>query len=55
VALPKRLDRDCLAEELRRLDPDETYAHVLSDGLTLLRETGRITRSASPRRRRKSR
>ncbi|HEU0213260.1 MAG TPA: glucose-6-phosphate dehydrogenase assembly protein OpcA [Jiangellaceae bacterium] len=55
VALPKRLDRDCLAEELRRLDPDEIYARVLSDGLTLLRETGRTTRSTSPGRRRKSR
>jgi glucose-6-phosphate dehydrogenase assembly protein OpcA len=55
VALPKRLDRDCLAEELRRLDPDEIYAHVLSDGLTLLRETGRTTRSKSPKRRRGSR
>lgn len=55
VALHKRLDRDCLAEELRRLDPDETYAHVLSDGLTLLRETGRTTRSKAPSRRRASR
>lgn len=52
VALPKRLDRDCLAEELRRLDPDEIYARVLSEGLTLLRETGRTTRSKAPSRRR---
>ncbi|MGH8824703.1 MAG: glucose-6-phosphate dehydrogenase assembly protein OpcA [Jiangellaceae bacterium] len=55
VALPKRLDRDCLAEELRRLDPDETYAHVLSEGLTILRETGRTTRSKAPRNGRRSR
>ncbi|HJU97928.1 MAG TPA: glucose-6-phosphate dehydrogenase assembly protein OpcA [Jiangellaceae bacterium] len=55
VALPKRLDRDCLAEELRRLDPDEIYARVLSDGLSMLREAGRTTRSKSPSRRRKSR
>ncbi|MGH8774686.1 MAG: glucose-6-phosphate dehydrogenase assembly protein OpcA [Jiangellaceae bacterium] len=45
VALPKRLDRECLAEELRRLDPDETYHVVLTDGLTRLRETGRTTRT----------
>jgi glucose-6-phosphate dehydrogenase assembly protein OpcA len=55
VALPKRLDRDCLAEELRRLDPDETYARVLSRGLRVLHETGRTTRTTSPRRRRQAR
>jgi glucose-6-phosphate dehydrogenase assembly protein OpcA len=45
VALPKRLDRDCLAEELRRLDPDEVYHAVLTDGLARLREKGRKTRT----------
>jgi glucose-6-phosphate dehydrogenase assembly protein OpcA len=30
VSLPPRSDRDCLAEELRRLDPDEVYAEALA-------------------------
>jgi glucose-6-phosphate dehydrogenase assembly protein OpcA len=51
VALPKRLDRDCLAEELRRLDPDEVYGDVLSDGLERLRTTGRTTRVRGPAKR----
>jgi glucose-6-phosphate dehydrogenase assembly protein OpcA len=33
VALPERSLRDCLAEELRRLDPDEVYAEVLAHGV----------------------
>ena len=44
VALPKRLDRDCLAEELRRLDPDEIYHAVLTEGLARLRDKGKVTR-----------
>lgn len=36
VALPRRSLRDCLAEELRRLDADEVYAEVLSRGLAAL-------------------
>jgi glucose-6-phosphate dehydrogenase assembly protein OpcA len=36
VALPRRNLRDCLAEELRRLDPDEQYGDVLTRGLPLL-------------------
>jgi glucose-6-phosphate dehydrogenase assembly protein OpcA len=44
VALPKRLDRDCLAEELRRLDPDEIYHTVLTEGLARLRDKGKVTR-----------
>ncbi len=36
VALPRRGLRDCLAEELRRLDADEVYADVLSRGLGLI-------------------
>jgi glucose-6-phosphate dehydrogenase assembly protein OpcA len=47
VALPKRLDRDCLAEELRRLDPDEVYHSVLTEGLARLRDKGRTTRTRS--------
>jgi glucose-6-phosphate dehydrogenase assembly protein OpcA len=48
VALPKRLDRDCLAEELRRLDPDEVYHAVITEGLTRLRDKGRTTRTHAP-------
>jgi glucose-6-phosphate dehydrogenase assembly protein OpcA len=33
VALAHRDDRDCLAEELRRLDPDDVLADVLATGL----------------------
>jgi glucose-6-phosphate dehydrogenase assembly protein OpcA len=36
LALPRRNLRDCLAEELRRLDPDELYGKVLTKGLPLL-------------------
>jgi len=36
VALPRRGLRDCLAEELRRLDADDVYAEVLSKGLALV-------------------
>jgi glucose-6-phosphate dehydrogenase assembly protein OpcA len=33
LSLPRRSLRDCLAEELRRLDPDDLYGEVLTDGL----------------------
>ena len=33
ISLPRRNLRDCLAEELRRLDPDEVYGEVLTKGL----------------------
>ncbi len=36
VALPRRNLRDCLADELRRLDPDELYGVVITSGLALL-------------------
>ena len=36
LALPRRNLRDCLAEELRRLDPDEVYGQVLTHGMGLL-------------------
>ena len=36
LALTKRPDRDCIAEELRRLDPDEVYAEVVTRGLARL-------------------
>ncbi|WP_432487643.1 glucose-6-phosphate dehydrogenase assembly protein OpcA [Kineococcus sp. SYSU DK018] len=33
MALARRLVKDCLSEELRRLDPDEVYGDVLREGL----------------------
>jgi len=36
IALPIRLLRECLSEELRRLDPDEVYGEVLQKGLARL-------------------
>lgn len=33
VSLPRRTLRDCLAEDLRRLDPDDIYYDVLKKGL----------------------
>ena len=43
VALHRRSLRDCIAEELRRLDADEVYADVLRFGLP------RVHRSAAAR------
>ncbi len=36
LTLPRRILRDCIAEELRRLDADDVYADVLSKGLDLV-------------------
>jgi glucose-6-phosphate dehydrogenase assembly protein OpcA len=36
LALPRRNLRDCLAEELRRLDPDDLFGAVLTQGLPKL-------------------
>ena len=36
VSLPRRSLRDCLAEELRRLDPDDLFGQVLTEGLPAL-------------------
>jgi glucose-6-phosphate dehydrogenase assembly protein OpcA len=38
VALPRRGLRDCLAEELRRLDPDALYGEVITRGLERLEQ-----------------
>jgi glucose-6-phosphate dehydrogenase assembly protein OpcA len=35
ISLAKRSDQDCLAEELRRLDPDEVFGDVVVNGLPL--------------------
>jgi glucose-6-phosphate dehydrogenase assembly protein OpcA len=40
LALPRRSLRDCLAEELRRLDPDDLYGEVLTQGVLELGEPG---------------
>jgi glucose-6-phosphate dehydrogenase assembly protein OpcA len=37
IAMPRRSLRDCLAEELRRLDPDTVYGRVIQEGLPLVR------------------
>ena len=36
ISLPRRSLRDCLAEELRRLDPDDLFGEVVQKGLPLL-------------------
>ncbi|MBW4094106.1 MAG: glucose-6-phosphate dehydrogenase assembly protein OpcA [Acidobacteria bacterium] len=36
IALPRRTVQDCLAEELRRLDPDEVFGEVVTTGLRKL-------------------
>jgi glucose-6-phosphate dehydrogenase assembly protein OpcA len=49
VSLARRATDDCLAEELRRLDPDDVYGDVLTQGLPMLRNGGRTTvKKATP-------
>ena len=36
MTLPRRILRDCIAEELRRLDADDVYSEVLTTGLALV-------------------
>lgn len=36
LSLPRRSLQDCLAEELRRLDPDEVFGEVVTEGMTKL-------------------
>ncbi|MCU1515142.1 MAG: OpcA protein, partial [Microbacteriaceae bacterium] len=38
ISLPRRSLRDCLAEELRRLDPDDLYGIVMQSGLEQLQQ-----------------
>ena len=48
VALPRRTLRDCIAEELRRLDADDVYADVLGKGLALVdRQAGAGAKAAT--------
>ena len=37
ITIPRRTNRECLAEELRRLDPDEVYEAVITRALGLPR------------------
>lgn len=50
LAMARRTDPDCLADELARLDADEVYARVLADGLPRIRErrTARRTEEGRP-------
>lgn len=41
ISLPRRSLRDCLAEELRRLDPDDLFGEVVQKGIGLLAPTTR--------------
>ncbi len=41
IMLPRRNIQECLAEELRRLDPDEMFEQVITRGLGLPRIAGR--------------
>jgi glucose-6-phosphate dehydrogenase assembly protein OpcA len=49
VALPRRGLRDCLAEELRRLDADDVYAEVLAKGLALVAKHAEPAAKAAPK------
>jgi len=58
IALPRRTAAECLAEELRRLDPDEVYAETLIGGIErvragrTVRATGQARTGSNGRRRR---
>lgn len=45
IALPHRSDAECLADELRRLDPDEVYEDALVRGMPIVRRTRSTTAS----------
>lgn len=47
ISLPRRPDNDCLAEELRRLHPDDVYGEVLTTGLRRL-DTARARTGPTP-------
>lgn len=48
MSLPRRKLRDCIAEELRRLDADEVYAQVLSVGVPLVHRSAASPSVPSP-------
>jgi len=45
ISLPPRDDAECLAEELRRLDPDDVYGAVITKGMLLLAGQGAGTKA----------
>lgn len=48
ISLPRRSLRDCLAEELRRLDPDDLFGDVIRNGMEQLEKpTARGTKPAT--------
>ncbi|MGL5858658.1 MAG: glucose-6-phosphate dehydrogenase assembly protein OpcA [Angustibacter sp.] len=47
IALPRRDLAECLAEELRRLDPDEIYQEALTRGLARLTTTRQVAATSS--------
>jgi glucose-6-phosphate dehydrogenase assembly protein OpcA len=49
LTLPRRILRDCIAEELRRLDADEVYSEVLGKGLDLVAKHAAAEASAASR------
>jgi glucose-6-phosphate dehydrogenase assembly protein OpcA len=46
LALPHRSDAECLADELRRLDPDEVYSDALVRGVGAVRQSRRTASDA---------
>lgn len=46
ISLPRRSLRDCLAEELRRLDPDELFGDVVQHGVGQLGKPEKATSSS---------
>ena len=46
LALPHRGDAECLADELRRLDPDEVYQEALTTGLSAVSASRRTATEA---------
>lgn len=46
ISLPRRGLRDCLAEELRRLDPDDLFGEVVQGGLLGFEQRGTFSASA---------
>lgn len=45
ISLPRRSLQDCLAEELRRLDPDEVFGEVVTEGLKKLLAEEKVVQS----------
>ena len=45
ISLPRRSLQDCLAEELRRLDPDDVFGEVVTEGLKKLLAEEKVVQS----------